>query len=273
MLEVIITVHDQQIVLDFEQHGKYRALPSYTYAFVGARDCEKIRHLPNVVIARELPENIEQHPNLIDFTAWYAFIRNGLIRSEFVALLQYDTAIAQDFHQQTLARLTREPASMLGYEKWPILDANFIRDTAGRAPLADALHAVYGVDLDQVVSAYVDTHGDTGWPATDNLAMSAKLLADYVDWFEPMAKRLAPSPYAGHAFERSFKIFCILKEVENIYAPRLAHHYQLNSHGTQGFSVDFEKELSRVAGNELPKTLSLSALKARLLHLMRKRWR
>lgn len=273
MLDVVITVHDQQIVLDFEQHGKYGNLPKYTYAFVGARDCEKIRHLPNVVIVRELPDNIEQHKNLVDFTAWYAFVRNGLIGSEFVALLQYDTAISPRFYEQTLARLTREPEKVLGYQKWPILDANFIENNVGAAPLADALRSAYAVDLRRLVSRHVEDRGDIGWPSSNNLAMSAKVLSDYVSWFSPMIELLGPNLYSGHSVERSIKVFCILRGVEAIYAPQLAHHYQLNSHGTQGFSVDFQAEIMRVAGNELPAPVSVRGLKARLGRFIRARLR
>lgn len=270
-LEVVITVHDQQIVLDFEQHKKYRNVPKYTYAFVGRGDCDKIRHLSNVVIVRELQDNIEQYKNLVDFTAWYAFVRNKLIQSEFVALLQYDTAISPSFYKQTLAYLTKEPTKMLGYQKWPILDANFIENNIGAAPLADALRATYGVDLYHLVARHVEAKGDIGWPSSNNLAMSTKLLSEYVDWFSPMIQLLGPNLYSGHSFERSLKIFCILKNVENIYAPQLAHHYQLNSHGTQGFSVDFEKELMRVTSNELPSLFSIRGLKARLAQFIRTR--
>ena len=271
MLEIVITVHDQKIVLEFERLGKYSDIPKYTYAFVGMGNCELIRHLRNVIVVRDLPDNIEQYKNLVDFTAWYAFAKNSLIQSKFVALLQYDTAISPKFYEQTLAYLTKEPAKMLGYQKWPILDANFIENNVGAAPLADALRVAYDADLYQLVERHVEAKGDIGWPSSNNLAMSSKLLSEFVDWFSPMIQLLGPNLYSGHSFERSMKIFCILNNVENLYAPQLAHHYQLNSHGTQGLSVDFEKEIKRVASNELPSLSTLRGLKARLAKFIRTR--
>ncbi len=253
MLDVIITVHDQQIIIDFEKVNKYRNLPKYRYAFVGQGECNLIRNLPNVVIVRELADNIEHYKHLVDFTAWYAIARNDLTEGDFVALLQYDTAISTDFYEKTVECITTHPDRILGYQEWPILDENFIDNNMGYKPLADALYKVYGVDLRLLVDNYVAGSTDRSWPSSNNLAMSRGQLARYIDWITPMIDLLGPDVYSGHSVERSVKIYCIINNISNIYPARLVHHYQLNSHGTQGFAVDFTRELARVANNELPK--------------------
>lgn len=257
MLDVLITVHDPKIILDFERHKKYKRLPKYRYAFVGAANCDEVRHLPNVIVMRELTHNIEHYKNLVDFTAWFAYSRNKLATENFVSLLQYDTAISEDFYEKTLAVLMRDAHKMLGYQAWPIADANFIASNIGVPPLSDALAKVYGVDLEQLVAKHVQMTGDLSWPSSNNLAMSAQLLDEFVNWFSPMIDYLGPNVYSGHSFERAIKVFCVMNGVENIYAPECAHHYQLNSHGTQDFFVDAQAELLRVAENVLPKKKSL----------------
>ena len=252
MLEVIITVHDQHIIIDFEQTQKYRGLPKYRYAFVGMGPCDLIRHLPNVIIMRELEHHIEHYKHLVDFTAWYAVAKNNLTTCDYVALLQYDTAIAPDFYNKSLDFISRHPDMILGYQEWQILDENFIDNNVGYKPLAEALDQAYGVNLRTLVDTYVTQGKDRSWPSSNNLALSKGRLSQYIDWFTPMIDQLGPNMYSGHSVERSIKIYCIINCVENFYASDLAHHYQLNSHGTQGFTVDFDKELMKVANNELP---------------------
>lgn len=254
MLDVIITVHDQQIIIDFEKFKKYRNLPKYRYAFVGNGEYDMIKNFSNVVVIREQKHNIEHYKNLVDFTAWYAVARNKLTNSDFIALLQYDTAISHDFYVKTLDLVTKYPDRIIGYQEWPILDENFIDNNVGYQPLADALAATYGVELRSLVDNYIARSEDRSWPSSNNLAMSTILLTKYVDWVLPMIDQLGPDTYSGHSVERSVKIYCIIAGIINMYAPELAHHYQLNSHGTQGFAVDFSMELVKVAHNELPRS-------------------
>jgi hypothetical protein len=259
MLEVIVTVHDQNIILAFESAGKYRHVPKYTYAFVGAGDCDKIEHLSNVIIVRNLPDNIEQYKNLVDFTAWYAFVKNNLIGSPYVALLQYDTAITDDFYTSTVDKLQNKSDFLLGYQFWEMMDENFLSNNVGAKPLFDALLDAYGVDLYQMIEAHIAQFGDDGWPSSNNYATSHDVLRRYVQWLEPMISSLGPNLYSGHSIERSIKMFCMVAGINISYAADLAHHYQLNSHGTQGFTVDFKKQIKKVANNTRPESNKLWA--------------
>lgn len=254
MLDVIITVHDQQIIVDFEKAQKYRTLPKYRYAFVGDGECNLIRNFTNVVVIRELEHNIEHYKNLVDFTAWYAISRNNVTQSDYVALLQYDTAITPDFYAKTSELIAKNTGKIIGYQEWSMLDENFIDNNVGYAPLAEALAAAYGMNLRSLVDDYIALNNDRSWPSSNNLALSMSRLKNFVDWFSPMIDLLGPHTYSGHSVERSIKIYGIIAGVAIMYAPELAHHYQLNSHGTQGFAVDFSNEIVKVAYNKLPKT-------------------
>jgi hypothetical protein len=96
-----IFVHDQQIVLDYIAAGKFSDLPDVKYCFLGMRPTDRIEHLPNVIIARNLPDNIEHYPNLVAWTGWYALVRNDLIMTDIVNLLEYDVNVVGKWKQPT----------------------------------------------------------------------------------------------------------------------------------------------------------------------------
>jgi len=97
--QTFIFVHDQQIVLDYIAANKFHDLPDVKYCFLGHRPVDQIEHLDNVIIARNLPHNIEHLPNLVAWTGWYAVLRNGLITADYVNLFEYDVNIVGDWVQ------------------------------------------------------------------------------------------------------------------------------------------------------------------------------
>ncbi|TAK47638.1 MAG: hypothetical protein EPO23_11485 [Xanthobacteraceae bacterium] len=239
-LKTFITVHDQDIILDSETSGKFsRRLSDYQYVFVGSRDCEKVRR-KNVVIARELPDNIEPENFFVDFTAWYAIVRNDLADDAIVSLIQYDTAMTETFEAETVSTAAENPNCILGYIPESTTDENFLRNNMGAAPLTNALKDVYGVSLDEVMKNDVPGSAKRSWPATNNVCMTPGILRAFVDWFEPMIGHIGNQPHAGHAFERSIKIFSQHAGIPIIYLPHVMTHFQVNSHGTQNFENRYE---------------------------------
>ena len=75
---VVITIHDQELLLAYEAQKKFSGVGTpLTYMFVGSGPADKISTIPNVIIARNLPNNIEDHKYLVDFTSWYALVRKS----------------------------------------------------------------------------------------------------------------------------------------------------------------------------------------------------
>ena len=59
---------------------------------------EKFLNNPKIIIARDLPYNIEHEPKLLTFTAWYAIIKNNLFKEyEFICILEYDCILDNNF--------------------------------------------------------------------------------------------------------------------------------------------------------------------------------
>ena len=114
MIETFITVHDQDIILKNEESQKYSDLSKYRYVFVGNNDTSKITHLKNVIFAKSYEDNIEHLNYFVDFTSWYLIIKNNLIETDFISLIQYDTDITSTFENGTIESLNLN--SILGYE-------------------------------------------------------------------------------------------------------------------------------------------------------------
>jgi len=238
-VSVVVTIHDQSLLLEYEAQNKFGPIgQSLAYLFVGTGDVDKIKDMSNVVVARDLPDNIEDFKYLVDFTSWYACVRNNIVLGDYVCLIQYDVNLSPDFLSQSSELLEASPNSVLGYAPVAMKDRNFIRDNMGYAPLLEACKAVYGIDIGPLLKGNIKYADDKFWPATNNVAMRYDTLKDFVRWFTPIAMHMGNHKPVGHAFERAIKLYCILTGHPNIYAPDLLSHFQLNSHGTQDFSKD-----------------------------------
>lgn len=248
-LSIVVTIHDQDLLQLYEAEGKFAGFGvDVTYLFVGMGDAEAVRDRDNVVIARDLADNIEDHKYLVDFTAWYACIRNALPLRRFVCLLQYDVILSDSFARDTAGVFATRPEAVIGYSPVRLKDRNFIRDNMGAKPLFDACRDVYGLDAKAILKAYIAAGLDDLWPATNNVAMSHEALSDFVRWFTPLARRMGNVKPAGHAFERAIKLHSILSGRGNAYLPGVLEHYQLNSHETQDYASDVRSMYSKLTG-------------------------
>jgi hypothetical protein len=217
-----IFVHDQQIVLDYIAAGKFHDLPDVKYCFLGMRPTDRIEDLPNVIIARNLPDNIEHYPNLVAWTGWYALVRNGLIKTDIVNLFEYDVNVVGDWVQ---------PTESTNYFPYPSTDENWWNYNGIRSEVAKC-----------VTDFYEAKH----LPMTSNYTLDQIGLASVMESmeFSIHSKKLNPlHPQAGHIIERIFS-FWLEGEIP-IYPNRLTHLYA-DSHGTQGRNAGYEQLKSKL---------------------------
>ena len=234
-----MTIHDQDLLLAYEAEGKFSEIgKSVVYLFVGHGKTDKIIDLPNVVIARKLAQNIENYKYLVDFTAWYAIARNQIETFDYVALLQYDVSISEDFITKSQAALDSNRDAIVGYVPLDMSDRNFIRDNMGYKPLEIACRKVYGIEIGPLLKTHIKLAHDKNWPSTNNVAMHRHTLEDFVRWFTPLAMSMGNEKPVGHAFERAIKLYSILSGRGNLYLCDVLSHFQMNSHETQDFKKD-----------------------------------
>jgi hypothetical protein len=206
--QTFIFVHDQQIVLDYIAADKFKQLPDVKYCFLGQRPVDLIEHLDNVIIARNLPNNIEHLPNLVAWTGWYAVLRNGFITADYVNLFEYDVNVVGEWKQ---------PILPCGYFSHPSTDEVWWNYNGIRAEVEAATKKGYrGVNM----------------PMTSNYTLEQKQVSLFFNSsvFNENINKLANYNQCGHVIERvcSFWFDCI-----PVYQNRLTHLYA-DSHGTQG---------------------------------------
>jgi hypothetical protein len=216
--QTFIFVHDQYIVLDYLAAGKFNELPNVKYVFLGHRPSDQIGHLVDmgkVIIARDLPDNIEHYPNLVAWTGWYAIARNGLITADIVNLFEYDV-------------------NLLGW-KQPMASAGYFWH-----PYADATWWNYNGIKTELRRLEVSVSSDP-LPMTSNYTL-------FADKIYPFINTLMASEFdfehdqAGHIVERYCSAYFQFKVTA---AGGLTHLYA-DSHGTQGRGDRYEQLKSKL---------------------------
>jgi hypothetical protein len=233
MIETFITVHDQNIVLKNEESQKYSNLNKYRYVFVGNNDTSKIKHLENIIFAKNYQDNIEHLNYFVDFTAWYLIIKNNLVNTDIVSLIQYDTDISPTFENETIESFKLNLNLILGYVSYPIDYCDFLKCNMGAEPLNISLTNVYNLNIYDIVDEHIKKTSDTLWPSSNNIATTKSILEKLIYWFEPVVHNMGNFKYSGHSFERAIKIFSIISDINNLYLDNVLKHYQLDSHKTQ----------------------------------------
>jgi hypothetical protein len=204
--QTFIFVHDQYIVLDYLAAGKFNDLPNVKYVFLGQRPSDQIGHLVDmgkVIIARDLPDNIEHLPNLVAWTGWYAIARNGLITADIVNLFEYDVNLTD----------WKQPMASVGYFWHPYADNTWWNYNGIKTELRRLEVSVSSDPL----------------PMTSNYTL-------FADKIYPFINTLMASEFdfehdqAGHIVERYCSAYFQFKVTA---AGGLTHLYA-DSHGTQG---------------------------------------
>jgi hypothetical protein len=204
--QTFIFVHDQHIVLDYIEAGKFDQLPDVQYVFLGQRPVDLLDQFvgeKKVIVARNLPDNIEHYPNLVAWTGWYLIARNGLITADLVNLFEYDV-------------------NLLGW-KQPMASAGYFWH-----PYADATWWNYNGIKSELRRLEVSVSSDP-LPMTSNYTL-------FADKIYPFINTLMASEFdfehdqAGHIVERYCSAYFQFKVTA---AGGLTHLYA-DSHGTQG---------------------------------------
>jgi hypothetical protein len=216
-------VHNQDIIIAFEQEKKFYMLEgAYTYVFVGAGDYSKLAEIKNLIIARNLEKNIEDYKYLVDYTAWFALINNNIIKASTISLIQYDVSLNEIFLNETLRASEQELPFIIGYKSDKMRSPDFIRKNMGWEPLRKAVKATHGYDPLWPILKAIWLGKDKNWPCTNNICVSYDTLADFVNWFYPVALEIGNIPAVGHSFERSIKLYALDRQIKTTYLNGIA---------------------------------------------------
>jgi hypothetical protein len=216
--QTFIFVHDQYIVLDYLAAGKFNELPDVQYVFLGQRPVDLLDQFvgeKKVIVARNLPDNIEHYPNLVAWAGWYAIARNGLITADIVNLFEYDV-------------------NLLGW-KQPMASAGYFWH-----PYADATWWNYNEIKTELRRLEISVTNDP-LPMTSNYTLFANKIYPFINTL--MASDFDfEHDQAGHIIERYCSAYFQFKVTA---AGGLTHLYA-DSHGTQGRGDRYEQLKSKL---------------------------
>jgi hypothetical protein len=231
--QTFIFVHDQQIILDYLRVGKFDILDNLTYVFVGNGDISKIDSLTNIIICRNLSINIEEYPKLTSFTGWYAIWKNKLYNNDFINLFEYDINLSDNFNE-VFNNNTSPNTNIVGYIPFNPHHYNFLGHLPWSLELLTSIKKNYNIDVLTEINELPD---NITCSMTSNHTFSKKSFEQYMEWIEPMIEDIKKSELSGHLVERSISTFYLLNKLKDIVIlPNILHHFQFDSHKTQGIS-------------------------------------
>jgi hypothetical protein len=241
-IETYIFVHDKEIISLYENSNKFSSLGDYKYVFLGDGDIDGLKNYNNIIIARDLPYNLESYPKMCAYSGWYVLYKNNLIKSKIVNLFEYDVVLIKDFINKLIS-LIKDGIDFYGYVPLDI-NVNFLDNPSWSGRLDE----FYG-DLKRKVWNKCFSRDIELWSATSNVTMTNEFFYRYMTESEDLFNWIKEYQSAGHELERNLSVYQILHSDINVkYVSNALTHYQLDSHKTQGiFKKDNDEIIEKLA--------------------------
>lgn len=213
MIKIIFICHSEELVKKL-----YNTYENPTILFVGLNSLDKIVY-PDVIIVRDLQDNIEYEKSLLTFTAWYAIVKNNLFKDEeHMCILEYDVKLDKNFKENLEFLLQNDKEidiiSFVKADEFLCIDVNY-----------------------NILRGFIESKGEkyiniTDWYATTNHCIKKTILKKFVDWYYPdyLQIKNAHSQKLAFYHERLFYYYISSRNFKNIYMEGLEHFYS-NSHG------------------------------------------
>jgi len=241
-IETFIFIHDQEIVLDFLSKNKFKEFSQFKYVFLGNGNTDKINHLSNLIISRDLPVNIEQYPKLTSFTGWYSLVKNNLIDSEYVNFFEYDVNFVPNI-EDSINEILNKEIDFIGYFPMPLTDPVYVSQRQYVDELIKIIKTKTNVDVDDIIKNLIDSNIKGYWSSSSNSTWKSSEITKYVNWMSNFIPNIVDSNFCGHMHERSLSFYYFIYNLKVILTDGLAQHFQLNSHKTSPLPESRSKHL------------------------------
>jgi hypothetical protein len=173
--------------------------------YVGYKEITKeFREHPKIIIARNLPYNIENKPKLLTFTAWYLIIKNNLFESyEHICLIEYDLILNKTFKDDLSRMISDSHPDVISFTK-PISNY-FFRDVSIKI-LNDFLY-VKRIN-NNIIKNII-------WSPSTNYCIRRNILSDFVNWYYPDCIYIEIVDYSNFSWyhERLFSVYLKYKNI------------------------------------------------------------
>ena len=241
-IETFIFVHDQEIILDFINKNRFSEFENFKYVFLGSRNIDKLKNIGNVIIARDLDNNIENYPKLTSFTGWYLLVKNDLIKSEYVNLFEYDVNCVNGFN--IINRdIINQGFDFIGYFPMSVHDPVYLEHSRYSDVLCDSIFKKTNIKVKDIINNLLDDNYFLQWSSSSNSTWKVSELNKFVIWFEQFIDDIKNNIYCGHMHERSLSFYYFIHNLNVGNFDGLMTHYQLNTHGTSPLPPERFNEL------------------------------
>ena len=161
--------------------------------------------------------NIEKHKTLLTFTAWYALVKNNLVKSKFVGIFEYDTILKPEILSLSDGQL-KDDHSVIGFAPRPTNEKIYLDAVNG---LVEVLPSIY------IVNAYA---GSAVWSASTNMIMPKWFLTDFVNWYDGYWRETLKYPNHPHFHERAVNVYAATIGMQYKFFPEWVRHEEKRSH-------------------------------------------
>jgi hypothetical protein len=213
MMEIYIVVHNQESLQWFKDHNKDIDISKFKFILVGDWNGVSETMKEECIVASFLSDNIEKYKSLLTFTAWYALIKNNLIKSKYIGIFEYDCIFYKDI-----------------FELKDELDYNTV---LAFAPISTK--HLY-LDLIPEFCALLDKEEieiakkKELWAASTNVIMPVWFLDSFVSWYLNFIPEILKYPKHPHFHERAVNVFAAGCDVDCKFYGGYIEHLQLCSH-------------------------------------------
>jgi hypothetical protein len=239
-LTTYVICHDQEIIKANILSKKYDNLGQLFFLYVGNGEFQDLESYPNVMIVRNMKNNIEQYPKFTAFTAWYALWKNGLCKTKYINLLEYDTNPDSQF-SFLLKNVLKQKPKIVHYFPFSMRNYHFIDNSNWTSTLFKSIKLFYKFDIEPVLRFHINEHIirkiEPVWGTTNNICFEYSTFDKYMKWVSPLIGYLKDDINCGHAQERAITFWRIINNVPVFYFNGHIEHVQADSHKTQGHEV------------------------------------
>lgn len=221
MTKTFILCHTQDFVIKSIENGKYKNFDDYYFVFMGAGETNKIYHIGNVIICRDLPYNIEEQKNCLQYCGWYVLYHNNLIDTDYFRIIDYDIDLIQ-INNETNHKV--KSGVGFGY------DFYFLEGFGDNIKFINTINDYVGGDIKGLIDTYSKKFNQNKWFSSIDVLINKKVFFDFMEWFKPIYEKSKDEYYFGMFFERYLTIFLIVKNMGYTVTENEIKHNQLKSH-------------------------------------------
>lgn len=220
--KTFILCANQSVVLQSLESKKYDDIGDYAFLFLGAGDVSNIESLNNVIVCRNLPNNIEEKPNWLIYTGWYALYHNDLLDGlDKFRVMDYDINIIK-FNNETKCDLK----SSMGFD----FNFHFWYGFGDAYTFITRVEREAGCSFEVLLKEYTEFCGQTKWFSGIDMLISVKLFNDFMKWFEHLYIESENERFISHHLERWVTIYLMINKIEYEICEGESYHQQLKGH-------------------------------------------